>query len=87
MNIRYWLARKLCPQMAESASKWEYAHSVQYFYARRWLGEFPEICATLDWVFIGTKDYWRPLGVPANCQWRPDIAQFRDDLREMVRKS
>lgn len=87
MSLRSWIARKLAPETFENASRYVWLKSRMHE-SYRWLGEFEDIAAFLEWSFDGEHNTWlkldeRPLH---RWKWYGDISDFREQLRRRADK-
>jgi hypothetical protein len=80
--MRKWLARKLYPEAFEKAERYDWLAS-EVATAQRWLGEFGQIRAFIEWLH-GVEGWYfhRGLPLPPQPKWRTDISAFREQLRK-----
>ena len=87
MSIRYWIAKKLAPDIAKDAKKYHYLRT-KLDEARTWLGyDFPEVDAAIFWALVSEVNHFRSIEndaispVPSK-PWIYNINDFREHLRK-----
>lgn len=78
-HLRYWLARKLCPEVFPEARRWHHLHTLVYD-LRWWCSEFHDIAAAAEWLLACDAAYARKIGEQA-----PAAACHIDTFRERLR--
>lgn len=79
--MRNWLAKHLSPKMHADAERYHFLQ-VLLSDTHQWLGEFPDVAATIEWINERQFNHWRPLGVPAKSLKPWQIYEFREELRK-----
>lgn len=78
--LRTWLASKLDPVAARDAERYFWLVS-EITYAQRWLGEFSDVDATLQWIVDKDTNRWRHIDTKAVGVYPSDVSSFREILR------
>lgn len=83
MTIKDFIAEKLSPTMADKARRHEWMMR-ELHEAYRWMGEFREITAFLEWLIQHERNSWRGLAddVWLSWKWYGGVPEFRNQLRQ-----
>jgi hypothetical protein len=82
MGLKRWVAEKLAPDVALRARKYDWLES-RVHESYRWLGEFDQIVAWLQWTIEGEQNSWQKLDEESTNRWPwyGAIPDFREQLR------
>lgn len=89
MGLREIIARWLAPEAFRTVERYHYQRACQSE-AYRWLGEFPDVCATIEWLRVSEQNHFRKLGEDAFAAvpgkpWIWQISDFREHLRAIAK--
>ena len=81
MGLKETIARWLAPELARNADRYWFL-SNELGDVHRWLGEFEDVRAVIDWLLVRERNHWRKRDEPeVESKWHWNMPHFREQLR------